>query len=57
MTYNAPPNEILTTDQMYFADDLAIKSGLDSFDLMQTAGLSVAKVLRKKLILQKNMIP
>jgi len=48
MTYNAPPNEILTTDQMYFADDLAIKSGLDSFDLMQTAGLSVAKVLRKK---------
>ncbi|MAV87151.1 MAG: bifunctional ADP-dependent NAD(P)H-hydrate dehydratase/NAD(P)H-hydrate epimerase [Rhodospirillaceae bacterium] len=48
MAHNPPPNEILTTDQMYLADDLAIKSGLDSFNLMQTAGLSVIRVLRKK---------
>ncbi len=48
--------ELLTTDEMYRADQLAVEAGMSGVELMQRAGQAVADVIRRRWKLRPTVI-
>ncbi len=48
--------ELLTTDEMYRADQLAVEAGMSGVELMQRAGQAVADVIRRRWKLRPAVI-